>query len=203
LGHKYGPRSKEVLDAVRYVDHVVNRVLLSMETIKDPAQLLLFSDHGMTPVTTSIDIESKLAKLEAKPLIDFFYYLNSTVASFFFISERGRVEVTRLLDGLEHGRVLSQQDWTELGGPPPLSYGHTHFALDEGTAIFPDFYGRRLRPKGLHGYAFPSYDRPILITSPPLRGNTPTTVRFEDLAPTIASLLSLTPEASWEGRTLL
>ena len=49
-GHRFGPDSPEVADAVGHVDAVIGMLVADLKTLKLPVDLIVVSDHGMTAV---------------------------------------------------------------------------------------------------------------------------------------------------------
>jgi len=166
LGHKYGPLSSEIRNRVKYLDSLLyENIKKALNEYKD-LLVIVMSDHGMCPVHSIINIEQKLRQLPIKVKQDYFVYLGTTVTLFWFKNKVARERVEKLLDGLnDFGKVLSDEDLRNLGlgGIDRSLYGELIFALYEGNVFHPDFYYRRKPPKGMHGYAYYSYDKPILI----------------------------------------
>ncbi|KAJ8321438.1 hypothetical protein KUTeg_001010, partial [Tegillarca granosa] len=54
-GHKYGPASREMNDILVKVDKEINRMIETLEknNILDSVNIMIFSDHGMTPISES------------------------------------------------------------------------------------------------------------------------------------------------------
>ena len=51
-GHKYGPRSPEVAAAVKLLDGRVGTIMERLKAENRPANIIVVSDHGMTPIST-------------------------------------------------------------------------------------------------------------------------------------------------------
>ena len=68
-GHRYGPDSDEVAQAVGYVDRLVGRLLDGLEQrgIADTTDVLVVSDHGMTEVSPDrfVDVDELLDPVDA------------------------------------------------------------------------------------------------------------------------------------------
>lgn len=54
-GHKYGPASRKMNDILVKVDKEINRMIETLEkkNILDSVNIMIFSDHGMTPISES------------------------------------------------------------------------------------------------------------------------------------------------------
>jgi len=208
LGHKYGPLSSEVRNRVKYLDSLLyENIKKALNEYKD-LLVIVMSDHGMCPVHSIINIEQKLRQLPIKVKQDYFVYLGTTVTLFWFKNKVAREHVEKLLDGLnDYGKVLSDEDLRNLGlgGIDRSLYGELIFALYEGNIFHPDFYYRRKPPKGMHGYAFYSYDAPILIVSPHIHLDfkRKKEASIVNIAPTILEFLGIPLPPRFEGKTLV
>ena len=134
----------------------------------DVVHILVIGDHGMMEVKQHIDILSELKKLSVTLEKDFLVFLDSTMARFWFFSERAEDLITDMLDDLEGGHIISQQEKDKYH----LNYSHNKFGdiiflVDPGVLIFPNFYQNRKPVKGMHGYApeTPEQQSALLIHS--------------------------------------
>lgn len=166
LGHKYGPFSKQVMRRIKRLNYEVRKSLVELNEKYRDVFFIIMSDHGMTPVKKTIDIEAMLhSKIHLKPLKDYFYYIGSTFASFWVFNSSAKEKLINMLHELEnHGKILTKKELESLGVNSYL-YGHIIFALNEGFVFFPDFFHRRSPPRGMHGYLNTKYDKPIFITN--------------------------------------
>lgn len=204
LGHRYGPESEEMKKRLREIDRMVEEI-----TKKGPqsVHLVIFSDHGMSPVKEHVDLMSSLRGLPLRVPEDYILFLNSTVASFWFGNDRAKEIISKELEKNNHGIVLNEPKLKELELDEIGSeYGELLFALGEGKVFFPDFYRRKRPPKGMHGYAYAAYDRPpFIIYSPGIAYSSgrDAKARFIDVMPTILDLLNLPVPSTCEGKSLL
>jgi hypothetical protein len=161
----------------------------------------------MVPVNENVDLGHILQGLPLRMPDDYIFFLNSTVANFWFHNERAKEVIVEELENIEQGIVLDKPKLKELGIDKIGSeYGELLFALKEGGVFFPDFYRRRKPPKGMHCYAFSSYDKPPFIVYSPgvsYNSNKDVKARFIDVMPTILDLLDLPIPSTCEGRSLL
>lgn len=69
-GHKFGPNSKEVNDAIKLLDEVANKILSKLDEIKmkDSVNVIFVSDHGMTEISKdrAINVEKILEGYNCK-----------------------------------------------------------------------------------------------------------------------------------------
>jgi predicted AlkP superfamily pyrophosphatase or phosphodiesterase len=207
LGHKYGPESSKITNRLGEIDDYI-RAFVEKGIAADPSMhLVILSEHGMTPVNEYVDLTGILKKLPIKLGEDYMLFLNSTVACLWPSTSSTRTILIEELGKLKYGIVLDKTRLQELQmdeiGP---EFGEILFALNEGVAFFPDFYRRRTPPRGMHGYAYSNYDRPVLIIHSPDNSYKTTNIagaRMVDVMPTILDLLSLPTPATSEGKSLL
>jgi hypothetical protein len=161
----------------------------------------------MAPVKEHVDLMSLLKRLPVRVPEDYILFLNSTVASFWFDSEKAGRIIAEELGKIELGMILNKPTMNELEMDGIGSeYGDLLFALKEGNVFFPDFYRRRKPPKGMHGYAFVTYDKPpFIIYSPGVSydSSRSAVARFIDVMPTVLDLLNLPIPPTCEGGSLL
>lgn len=114
--------------------------------------LTVFSDHGMTPITSHFDLMSEVEKLGLHAMKDYLPMYDSTMARFWFFSERARDRIMALLDGLEVGRILPEEELQKLGAYfPDGRYGELIFLMNPGCLIEPGFMGGKAL-QGMHGF---------------------------------------------------
>ena len=207
LGHKYGPESTEMNERLREIDTLVREMVTEGTRIDPSAHFIIFTDHGMSPVTEHCNLMQVLGKLPLKMPKDYLVFLNSTVANFWFMSDAARKMVAAELSKVPHGQILSETQLKELDIDNVGSeYGELLFALNEGAVFFPDFYRRRTPPKGMHGYAYTTYSKlPFIIHSPGITYKSPpvTGSKFVDVMPTILDLLDIPIPITCEGKSML
>jgi len=116
--------------------------------------LTLFSDHGMTPVIRHFDLVQEIHSLNLRLGRDYLAVYDSTMARFWFFTDRARGHITQCIDGMGCGRILSDQELQEFGVFfPDRRYGELIFLMHPGWLIArSDFNGRGWLPEGMHGY---------------------------------------------------
>jgi len=207
LGHQYGPESDDVRRRLGKIDTIVREVITKGTQANPSLHFVVFSDHGMVPVKGHVDLLSLLERLPVKMPRDYIAFLNSTVASFWFRTEGAKGIITGELRRVKQGMILGETELKALEiDRIGYEYGELLFALKEGNVFFPDFYRRRKPPKGMHGYAFSTYDKPpFIIYSPGISYDVSQNAkaRFIDVMPTILDLLNLPIPSTCEGKSLL
>lgn len=153
LGHKYGPHSVEYLNGVKKMGRFVSIVCEHLEQEYGRINGVVFGDHGMVEVRRSVNIREQLRTLPARAPKDYVYFLDSTVARFWFFSESAKNCVLKALNNVEGGRWISNK----VRNYYKIRYNHNRFGeeiwwADGGTLIFPNFWQERKPVSGMHGY---------------------------------------------------
>ena len=118
------------------------------------ASFVITSDHGMTPVREQYDLVRDVESLRLAMPGDYLAVYDSTMARFWFFSDRGRTSIVSMLGKLRCGRVLPDDELRQLGiWFPGRRYGEVIFLLHPGWLIaHSDFNGPGWVPEGMHGY---------------------------------------------------
>jgi hypothetical protein len=121
----------------------------------DPGAIMaVVSDHGMTPVTRHFDLAQRIAGLTLKMLSDYLVVYDSTMARFWFFSERAKESIGDCLSNLSCGEILTDEDLRRLGVQfGDRRYGQLVFLLRPGWLFSQsNFNGHSWQPRGMHGY---------------------------------------------------
>ena len=153
IGHMHGPESQEYQCGVRTIESFVKEVQHFLRKEVGEPRILAFGDHGMVCIDRLVNIQESLKCLAVKPIRDYMYFLDSTLARFWFFSERARKEITASMSRLTGGRLVSEKERKTYH----IRYSHNRFGeliwwADGGTLIFPNFWQDRKPVKGMHGY---------------------------------------------------
>lgn len=150
--HNYGTRHKKVEEKIRWLEKQVKEVYdLALEHYED-VSLYLISDHGMADVKGSVDIIARIEELGLRFGKDYVAMYDSTMARFWFNHDEARFKVTQLLKGVEEGRIVSDQELSEMRVPhADKKFGELFFLMNPGILINPSFMGLKVIP-GMHGY---------------------------------------------------
>ncbi len=159
--HRVGPVHPELDEALERLGGRVVSLLHRMER-DGPVGVTLFSDHGMTPVTSGRDLLGALAAAGLARGRDYQGFFDSTVARFWNLRDRDRLE--RVLRGQSWGRILADHELREWGVLfPGRDYGDLLFLAGPGALILPSDMGRESLA-AMHGYdpADPTSDACLL-----------------------------------------
>ncbi len=153
LGHAHGPESAELLAGLAATDTLVERLVRTLERRFDAVDILLFGDHGMVSVTGALDVWSAIDRAGLTAGRDVVFFLDSTMARFWFPTDVARQTVVRALEGLP-GQVLQTPDLDRLRiSQCDRRNGELIFLAEPGQVILPNFFQRAGElPRGMHGY---------------------------------------------------
>lgn len=131
------------------------RTLFELALQKRPdTTIVVCSDHGMTPVRKHYDLMREVEALQLRVPSDYVAVYDSTMARFWFFSDRARNEIGSLLARSHCGRILPDAELQRLGVFfPDGRFGHVIFLLHPGYMLArSDFNGPQWMPAGMHGY---------------------------------------------------
>ncbi len=152
LLHAVGPFDPQARGALDRYQEVLRLWMKIAAGRYGEVRLFVFGDHGMAPVHSHHDIWSGLRSLSARAPGEYLYFLDSTMARFWFFSDRARNEVMSFLGEQEYGRILHEQELADLGCAfREQEYGEVIFLLHEGRILVPSFMGSQ-PVRGMHGY---------------------------------------------------
>lgn len=150
--HAHGPDGEATRALLDRYDRAFTRLIQRAESRYREVRVFAFGDHGMAAVTRTHDLMAPLARLGARVPRDLLYFLDSTMARFWYRSDAARREVEGLLSGLECGRLLGAEELSGLRARfPNADYGESIFLLREGEILVPSFMSAE-RVAGMHGY---------------------------------------------------
>lgn len=155
IGHTYGPNSSEMHRALKRSDRLCLELIEGLRTkFSGRVNIVLFGDHGMVNVTRTLDLQDRLKGLGLHYGSDYAYFLDSTMARFWFFHAEAKSCVESALRDIQGGRMLAEKDLRQFGiaGCDPKN-AELIFLVDPGVLIFPNFFQGHGEPiKGMHGY---------------------------------------------------
>jgi len=153
--HTHGPDSEGARQALVAVGVRIRRLAARAAELYSDVRLFVFSDHGMTAVDGTHDLQSALRQARASgPLkrASFFAFYDSTMARFWTRNKDARCALEEFLGALPYGRVLSEDDKAELGLRFRRNdYGDVIFVMNRGSVIAPSFASSAV-PRAMHGF---------------------------------------------------
>lgn len=200
-GHRYGPDSAERRVATCRVDAGIRDLLLHLKNLYDRIDCVIMGDHGMADVYGMVDVEGALRRAGIRQEQGLLYFLDSTMARFWFFDKRVKQVVISVLEKLHGGRILGQADLDRYHlNYPHNRFGDLFFLADPKVLIWPNFFQGAEIVKGMHGYApeFADQQSAFVIHSPqisaPIHFEQPVDMRR--IFPTVLGLLALDPPDS-------
>ena len=190
LGHKYSPNSINVRNRVKYFDKAIRRLLKEMPR---DTTLIIMSDHGMTPISKTINIMGCLSDNDFEFGRHYAAFVGATYVSFWFKNDFYKQRILSLMSSLDIGHFLTAEERVNAGiDKVGRAFGEEIFVAKEHEVFFPEFYHRRAPPKGMHGFASCAYDAPVFMIYDDLFIELKEkTIDFVDIMPTILKLLHL------------
>lgn len=154
IGHGAGIDSARYAHALLWIDQRLEELLKLLRDKYESFNVVIASDHGMVEVKGKIDLRGTLAKLTYRPIRDYLYFLDSTLARFWFLNEQAGKDITRALSNVPHGHILGQSEREGLKiNFNHDGYGELLFCTDPGYLISPNFFQPKGEgPRTMHGY---------------------------------------------------
>ena len=115
--------------------------------------LTIFSDHGMTPLTYTVDVRSEVEKTGLRFGIDYGACYDSTMARFTYLSKDAKARIHQAMEPLaKHGRWLTADEEKEYGiYRDDRFFGDEIFFMNVGIQIVPSDMGAKAL-NGMHGF---------------------------------------------------
>ena len=112
----------------------------------------IISDHGMTPLTQTVDIMSAIEQTDLVFGKDYGACYDSTMARFYYLSENSKEIIEKIM--LQYpGHFLTEEDEKKYGiYRADRIFGDAIFLLDAGIQIVPSDMGNKPL-NGMHGFA--------------------------------------------------
>lgn len=155
IGHVHGPNSSALQRRLEQTDALCEQLIESVRQRYASLNLLLFGDHGMVTVTRTLDLGPVLEATGLRFGTDYAYFLDSTMARFWFFHARARRDLEQALANVSGGRLLTEDDLARHGiAGCDRRNAESVFLADPGVLIFPNFFQSEGEPiRGMHGYA--------------------------------------------------
>ncbi len=150
--HRYGTVAPQVADKIHWLEQQVRQINELAKEHYDEVALYAISDHGMANVVGSVDLISKIEASGLKFGSDYVGMYDSTMARFWFMNEKSKSTIGRVLADVKEGYVVSDEELKKMHVFfDDYRFGHTIFLMNAGVLIVPSFMGLTSIP-GMHGY---------------------------------------------------
>ncbi len=152
LLHQVGKDSSKVDAKLRTYEAQLRDIIDTGKAHYDDVRIFVCSDHGMATVHTHINVMERIEALPLRFGEDYLATYDSTMARFWFKTPTARETVTAALADIPQGRVLTQEELSELGCRfEGDQYGELIFLVEPGVIIVPSHMGTK-PIAGMHGY---------------------------------------------------
>ncbi|MHB8606609.1 MAG: alkaline phosphatase family protein [Thermoplasmatota archaeon] len=208
-GHHHGPGSEFVQkECLRELDRKIASLHAALSAGYDDWDLFVVADHGMANVERRVNILRALAPLPVKPARDYVVFVNSTLAVFWYLTEKGRVTIEDALPKIPGGWLLEDADRKAARIPMDRRWGDRLFAAHPGTLFWPDyFHVKDSTIRGMHGYldkGQETYGMAVLASNNGHSAKRSFAPRpLVDVFPTLADLVGVKTPAGQEGASIL
>ncbi|MDF7825423.1 alkaline phosphatase family protein [Pontiellaceae bacterium B12227] len=207
VGHEYGADSPERRTCARKVDEGLKKMHEHICSKYVTVDFLAFGDHGMIDVKAGVDVKAQLKKNPFKPGRDYTVFLDSTFARFWFHNEAARKPIEDLLNTLEGGSVISEQERDKYSIHwKTRKFGDLIWWVDEGYVVHPDYWHFRGMKKGMHGYRWEVKDNHAAVvfhsTEKRFGGKLTHSVPMVDMFATVVDSLGLVMPTGAKGTKL-
>lgn len=209
-GHLYGPNSSKMKNAMAEMDKKLKNLIKAFTKKKKDTKFIVLGDHGMLEVNKYLDL-IKIIKENTSLKInkDFIVFLDSTIARFWCFNEKSKIEIKELLSHepfLKYGTIIDKQIAKEFNIPyKDKRYGDIIWWANPGVLIFPDYFHKYKRYKGMHGYN-PKDENGhgfCIISYKRCKNTIIEEGELIDICPTICDLINLPYPNNNQGKSLL
>ena len=160
-GHKYGPDAAEFKDVLKQIDLDLKTYTNKILEIDPKANFIYLGDHGMATVNQYFDAEKEILSIAKNNYLelekDFIYFLDSTLVRLWFFTEGAKNIFEQALYNsptFNNNGVFINEDIANKEKIPwgDSRYGDIIWWANTGVLVFPDFFHRVEKYKGMHGY---------------------------------------------------
>lgn len=206
--HKFGPESAQSKEKLKEIDKTVEKIHLHLSHTHTEVNTLVFGDHGHVEVNKTIDLKKLLKQTSSRMGEDYIYFLDSTIARFWFKNERARNEITDILSSITHGKVLSKDDLIKYRcNFQDSKHGQLMWIANEGCIILPNFWQGTTIVRGMHGYLPEVRSNHSRFVISGLKVSRPAIIEGKfmlvDLFPTLLDMMGLPTPKTNEGSSIL
>jgi len=161
FGHQFGPDSNELKKMLKQMDSELEYYTCEVLKIDSKSKFIYLGDHGMATVKTYFNAEKEILSIannnNLKLEKDFIYFLDSTlVRIWYFTTEAQRIFDCNLFgsDSFLCNGTFINKDIADKEKIPwrDRRYGDIIWWANNGVLVYPDFFHRVKKYKGMHGY---------------------------------------------------
>jgi predicted AlkP superfamily pyrophosphatase or phosphodiesterase len=208
-GHVDGPFSDKMQKGhLRDLDEKFASIHAALTAGYDSWDLFICGDHGMGPVRQEVNVLKALKKIDARPAKDYVVFVNSTLAVFWYLTEKGRTEVEAAIRTIPGSHLVDDAERARRRIPLDRRWGDRMLAAGPGVMYWPDyFHVTDSKIVGMHGYLDKSEETMGFCLVASSNGHTPAmnvgNHSLVDVFPTLCDLLGVPVPSTNEGKSLL
>ena len=151
--HAHGTHGTQVAEHLQLYEKKLRELIEKAQSVYETVRVFAFSDHGMTDISETLDLISRISALGFTFGVDYAAVYDSTMARFWFFKDKVREGVTQALAGISQGSIVSDEQLAFWGCDfPDRKYGELFFLLNPGVLLCPSFMGEKPLA-AMHGYA--------------------------------------------------
>jgi Type I phosphodiesterase / nucleotide pyrophosphatase len=209
VGHAQGPASAELAKVhLPKLDRRLAGLHAALAAGYESWDFLVCGDHGMSAIERRVDVLAALREhCRAAPGKDYVVLVNSTLAMFWYLTEKGQREVEAVLTRIPGTHVVAEAERRRRRIPLERSCGDRLLAAEPGVLLSPDhFHAAETVVNGMHGYLDQreeGHGLLVLARSGDRAAGTVGLRPLVDTFPTLCALLGLPVPPGQEGVSLL
>jgi hypothetical protein len=189
--HQYGVHSEQNKKSLLKIDHNIHTIHKAIQSKwGNDFNLILASDHGMSDIKYIFNVEKDILGIYNDHKGEFTYFLDSTMARFWYNNEDIKKIIQAKLKSYKQGILLNEEQKITLHIPNNIMYGEDIFVVKDNTLIFPNFLNLKII-KGMHGYLPENSSQNGVFFIKHSKNNIPEMVNLIDILPTIFSSLNI------------
>ena len=144
-------RTQTVAEKLSEMQKQIESLYRKAEEYAEKVHFTIISDHGMTPLTGTVDIMSKVEKSGLVFGKDYGACFDSTMARFYYLNEKAESVISELMKEFP-GRFLTEEEEIRYGiFRKDRAFGDGIFLLEAGIQIVPSDMGG-IPLNGMHGF---------------------------------------------------
>lgn len=153
LLHRVTKDGKEITSKLNwYASHITHIMKMANENYEN-YEMFVFSDHGMTSLTGTVDAKQHFENLNLKFGRDYVAVYDSTLVHFWFFNDQARTKIMQSAQTLPNSHVVSKAEKQKYGIDfEDDMYGQELILMDPGYQIEPSDMSLKALP-GMHGFA--------------------------------------------------
>ena len=200
FSHEFGQTSSEGIRRLTELDRLLERRFADLQKVREPSDILLWSDHGHIDVFEKPDLYRYFSEAGLN-LNDFFHVIDATYARFWFDSTTQESDVRGVLETLgDRGVILEPEVQAKHRlDPGDNRFGDLIYALEPGYVFARTIWGWSRKMNSMHGYN-PDYLESDGVVASTRALSTDRRLELIDVTPSILEALSLRGHSHMEGQ---